>query len=236
MVRAMTFQLISSSIITCFACTCKMASRPFKSGNSTGMRRSKRPGRNKAASRLSGRFVAAKITTPEEPSNPSISLSSWFNVCSRSSLPFKPAPSRFLPMVSSSSINTIQGDFSLACLNKSRTRAAPRPTNISTNSLPAMEKNGTPASPATAFAKRVLPVPGGPTSKAPFGILAPTDLYLSGLCKKSTISSSASFASSWPATSSNVMPVCACTYTFAFDFPKLMASPPMRFESMRNNK
>ena len=29
------------------------------------------------------------------------------------------------------------------------------------------------ASPATAFASRVLPVPGGPTSSAPFGSLAP---------------------------------------------------------------
>ena len=72
-------------------------------------------------------------------------------------------------MVSISSINTIQGAFSRACLNKSRTFAAPRPTNISTNSEPEMEKKGTPASPATALAKSVLPVPGGPTSKTPFG-------------------------------------------------------------------
>ena len=32
-----------------------------------------------------------------------------------------------------------------------------------------MEKNGRPASPATALASSVLPVPGGPTSSAPFG-------------------------------------------------------------------
>ena len=36
-----------------------------------------------------------------------------------------------------------------------------------------MEKNGTLASPATALASRVLPVPGGPTSRAPLGSLAP---------------------------------------------------------------
>ena len=30
------------------------------------------------------------------------------------------------------------------------------------------------ASPATAFASSVLPVPGGPSSSTPFGILAPT--------------------------------------------------------------
>jgi hypothetical protein len=38
---------------------------------------------------------------------------------------------------------------------------------------PVTEKNGTLASPATAFARSVLPVPGLPTSKTPFGIFAP---------------------------------------------------------------
>ena len=55
------------------------------------------------------------------------------------------------------------------------------PTNISTNSEPDIEKNGTFASPATAFASMVLPVPGGPTSKTPFGIDAPTSVYFCGL-------------------------------------------------------
>ena len=54
-------------------------------------------------------------------------------------------------------------------------------TNISTNSEPDMEKNGTFASPATAFASMVLPVPGGPTSSTPFGIDAPTAVYFCGL-------------------------------------------------------
>ena len=39
------------------------------------------------------------------------------------------------------------------------------------------EKKGTPASPATAFARRVLPVPGGPTRRIPLGILAPSLTY-----------------------------------------------------------
>ncbi len=81
------------------------------------------------------------------------------------------------------------------------------PTNISTNSLPEMEKKGTLASPATALASRVLPVPGGPTSSTPLGMMAPTSVYLAGLCKKSTTSASASLASSWPATSLKVIPV-----------------------------
>ncbi len=43
-----------------------------------------------------------------------------------------------------------------------------------------MEKNGTEASPATAFASKVLPVPGGPTNKTPLGIFAPTAVKRSG--------------------------------------------------------
>jgi len=61
----------------------------------------------------------------------------------------------------------------LAFSNKSLTLEAPTPTNISTKSEPLMLKNGTPASPATALASKVLPVPGGPTKRIPLGILAP---------------------------------------------------------------
>jgi hypothetical protein len=64
----------------------------------------------------------------------------------------------------------MEGAFSFAFLNKSLTLDAPTPTNISTKSDPLIEKNGTPASPATALANNVFPVPGGPTSNAPLGI------------------------------------------------------------------
>ena len=67
-----------------------------------------------------------------------------------------------------------QGVFLRACSNMSRTRLAPTPTNISTKSEPLIEKNGTPASQATAFASIVLPVPGSPVSRHPFGIWPPT--------------------------------------------------------------
>ena len=69
----------------------------------------------------------------------------------------------------------------MASSNRSRTREAPTPTNISTKSEPDREKNGTWASPATALASRVLPVPGGPTKRAPFGSFAPIAVYLPGL-------------------------------------------------------
>ena len=130
-------------------------------------------------------------------------------------------------------MNTMQGAFSLACLNRSRTLAAPIPTNISTNSEPEMEKKGTWASPATALASKVLPVPGGPTSNTPLGSLAPMEAYLSGWWRKSTTSINASFASSWPATSAKVFPVWDSIYTLALALPKLMAlpapMPPMSF-------
>ena len=66
-----------------------------------------------------------------------------------------------------------------------------------------MLKKGTPASPATALASKVLPVPGGPKRSTPLGILAPMALYLAGLRKNSTISYNSSLASSAPDTSLN---------------------------------
>ncbi len=84
-------------------------------------------------------------------------------------------------MASTSSIKIIHGAICCACLNKSLTLEAPTPTNISTKSEPDKEKKGTFASPATAFARSVLPVPGGPTNKAPLGSFAPMRVYLPGL-------------------------------------------------------
>ncbi|MFS8023984.1 hypothetical protein Hanom_Chr16g01457951 [Helianthus anomalus] len=165
------------------------------------------PGLNNAESRMSARLVAATTMIPVFPSNPSISVKSWLSVCSLSSFP-PPIPVPLcLPTASISSTNTIHGAFSFAFLNRSRTLEAPTPTNISTNSEPEMEKKGTPASPAIALANSVFPVPGGPTRRTPFGILAPTAVNLSGFFKNSTTSMKSCFASSTPATSSNVTPV-----------------------------
>mmetsp|Transcript_30131 Transcript_30131/g.37232 ORF Transcript_30131/g.37232 Transcript_30131/m.37232 type:complete len:234 (-) Transcript_30131:340-1041(-) len=194
------------------ACTLRISRRPLTSGRSTGTRRSKRPGRRRAESRMSARLVAARTMTPELPSKPSISVRIWLSVCSRSSLPPPPMPppappARAPPIASISSINTMQGAFFLAWEKRSRTREAPTPTNISTNSEPEAEMNGTPASPATARARRVLPVPGGPSMIAPRGILAPSAEYLAGFLRNSTISVSSSFEASQPATSSKVTPV-----------------------------
>jgi hypothetical protein len=152
-------------------------------------------------------LVAPITITLVAESNPSISVRIWLSVCSRSSLPpLKPATPdvRERPIASSSSMKTIDGAFSFAPLNRSRTREAPTPTIASTNSDAANEKKGTLASPATARASSVFPVPGGPDSSTPCGIRPPSRRYRSGFRRKSTTSLSSSFASSMPATSANV--------------------------------
>ncbi len=145
--------------------------------------------------------------TPVDESKPSISVRIWLSVCSRSSLPpLKPATPdvRERPIASSSSMKMIDGAASFAFVKRSRTRDAPTPTIASTNSDAAMEKNGTFASPATARASSVLPVPGWPLRRTPCGMRAPSLRYFSGSLRKSTTSESSSFASSMPATSLKV--------------------------------
>mmetsp|Transcript_23764 Transcript_23764/g.66801 ORF Transcript_23764/g.66801 Transcript_23764/m.66801 type:complete len:453 (-) Transcript_23764:93-1451(-) len=188
--------------------TLRISTLPALSGRSTGTRRSKRPGLNKALSRMSARFVAAMTITPVFPEKPSISVRIWLRVCSRSSLDAKPPPDDLCrPMASISSMKMMHGAFFFASANKLLIRDAPTPTNISTNSEPEQEMKGTPASPATARASKVLPVPGGPSSITPLGDWAPTLSYFSGFDRKSTTSSSSSLDASQPATSSNVTPV-----------------------------
>ena len=124
----------------------------------------------------------------------------------------------------------MDGDCSLALENRSRTRLAPTPTNISTKSEPEMEKNGTPASPATALASSVLPVAGGPTSSTPRGILAPSLRKRSGSDRKSRTSLSSSTASSMPATSANLTLGRVASLVLAFVLPNCMAlllAPPI---------
>ena len=112
---------------------------------------------------------------PSVTSKPSISDSSWLSVCSRSSLETTaPAPARRWPIASISSTKMMHGARLRASANRSRTRAAPTPTNSSTKLDPVTEMNGTAASPATARASSVLPVPGGPTISTPRGATAPS--------------------------------------------------------------
>ena len=204
-------------------CTSRICSRALRSGLSTITLRSNRPGRSRAGSSTSGRFVAAITMTFVPVSKPSISLRIWLSVCSLSSWP-PPIPAPLcLPTASISSMKIMHGEFLFAFLNRSLTREAPTPTNISTNSEPDIVKNGTSASPATALASRVLPVPGGPISNTPFGIFAPIEVYFCGFFRKSTISSSSAFASFTPATLLKFVFSFSLSTIFAFDFPKPIA-------------
>jgi hypothetical protein len=179
-----------------------------------------------AGSRMSGRFVAAMRMMLSFSSKPSISTRSWLSVCSRSSWPPPmPAP-RWRPTASISSMKMMQGEFCLACSKRSRTRDAPTPTNISTKSEPEMEKKGTPASPATARARSVLPVPGGPKSSTPFGIRAPSAWNFLGFSRNSLISWSSSTASSAPATSRKEIFGESTLMRLARDLPKDMTFEP----------
>ena len=120
----------------------------------------------------------------------------------------------------------MEGEFFFACSKRSRTRDAPTPTNISTKSEPEMEKKGTPASPATARASSVLPVPGGPKSRTPLGMRAPSSLNFRGLLRNSTISASSSFSSSAPATSAKVVFLPFWTGFFMLALPNWFIFPP----------
>ena len=123
-------------------------------------------------------------------------------------------------------MKTMHGAFFLPCSNRSRTRDAPTPTNISTKSEPLIEKNGTFASPATARASSVLPVPGGPISSTPFGMRPPSFWNFCGSLRNSMISWSSSFASSTPATSLNVTFFCELDESFALLLPNDSALLP----------
>ena len=203
-----------------------MFSRPLISGAGTTTCLSKRPGRSRAGSSTSGRFVAAITIIPSLTSNPSISTSSWLSVCSRSSLPPpSPAP-RLRPTASISSMKMMHGACFFPCTNISRTRLAPTPTNISTKSDPLILKKGTAASPAIALASKVFPVPGSPISKTPLGISPPRRSNFPGSLRKSTISSSSSRDSSIPCTSPNFIGLSSVLVIRERILPKPIARLP----------
>mmetsp|Transcript_1716 Transcript_1716/g.5240 ORF Transcript_1716/g.5240 Transcript_1716/m.5240 type:complete len:211 (+) Transcript_1716:182-814(+) len=185
---AMRAKLTEEERRVVLACTRRTFSLPSLSGRGTRTTRSKRPGRVRASSRMSYLFVAAMMTIPLPwVSMPSMQASSWFNVCSPSSLRTICIPDpRLLPSASSSSKKMTQGAAFSARAKSSRTRAAPRPTNISTKSEPEAKKKGSLSRAAITRARRVFPVPGGPTSRRPLGCLAPRRRYLEGFCMIST--------------------------------------------------
>ena len=194
-----------------------MSTRPFKSGLSTIIRLSKRPGRKSAGSSTSGRLVAASNSRPLFVSNPSISARSWFSVCSRSSL-LPMALSRLLPIASISSINTIHGAICCACLNRSRTRDAPTPhTSLQTQNLKGEERHLRFS--CNCFGKQRLTCSRRSHQQAHLWQFCSDSGIFARIMQKIYDFLQGFFASSSPATSWNVTPVCFSTYTLALLFP-----------------
>ena len=90
-----------------------------------------------------------------------------------------------------------------------------------------MLKNGTPASPATALASKVLPVPGGPSKRTPAGIRAPSLVNRFGSFRNSTTSTNSCFSSSAPATSENRTLISSLLAALALLRPKLIGFRPL---------
>mmetsp|Transcript_71849 Transcript_71849/g.150118 ORF Transcript_71849/g.150118 Transcript_71849/m.150118 type:complete len:247 (-) Transcript_71849:637-1377(-) len=158
----------------------KISVLPSRSGTPNSTRRSMRPGRSSAGSRVSGRLVAISTLTLPRASKPS----SWFTISSivRCTSLSPPAPSSNLapPMASTSSKKTMQAFLERAIWNNSRTILAPSPTYFWTSSLPMTRIKHASVLFATARAERVFPVPGGPYKRIPLGGSIPRATNFSG--------------------------------------------------------
>ena len=127
---------------------------------------------------MSGLLVAAITTTSFMLSKPSISVRIWFTTLSVA------CESLLAPLfgarLSISSKKIIEGEFCLAFWNIFLTAFSDSPTHFEINSGPLIQIKLALLSVATALANKVLPVPGGPYNKIPFGGLIPILVNLSG--------------------------------------------------------
>uniref|UniRef100_A0A8W7PK53 Uncharacterized protein n=1 Tax=Anopheles coluzzii TaxID=1518534 RepID=A0A8W7PK53_ANOCL len=175
----------------------KISSLAAASGSRTYTIRSRRPGRIRARSIRSGRFVAATIRTSFSTLTPSISVSSWASTRSFTELP--DSADRSPPIASISSKNMIDGATCRARRNRSRTARSDSPTHMENSSEPLMERKLRRLSVAIAFAIIVFEQPGGPNISRPRGGLMPSRSNSSGWWMgQSMIWRSFSFSSSWP--------------------------------------
>uniref|UniRef100_A0A2M3ZKK8 Uncharacterized protein n=1 Tax=Anopheles braziliensis TaxID=58242 RepID=A0A2M3ZKK8_9DIPT len=170
-----------------------MCVRPSRSGKPNSTFRSNRPGRIRAGSSVSGRFVAISTLMLPRGSKPS----SWLinsNIVRCTSLsPPAPSSNRAPPIASISSKNIRQAFFERAISNSSRTIRAPSPTYFCTSSEPITRMKHASVRLATARAHSVLPVPGGPNSSTPFGGSIPRFTNFSG-CSSGVSTTSRSFS------------------------------------------
>mmetsp|Transcript_20339 Transcript_20339/g.63974 ORF Transcript_20339/g.63974 Transcript_20339/m.63974 type:complete len:213 (+) Transcript_20339:69-707(+) len=139
-----------------------MSTRDWAVGFGNSILRSMRPGRKRAESRMSMRFVAMMTLMFWVGSKPSSWLSSSSIVRPTSESPPSPPSPLLDPMESTSSMKMMDGAASRAMTNNSRTMREPSPMYFWTSSAPDTRTNVQSVWCATALARSVLPVPGGP--------------------------------------------------------------------------
>merc|ERR1719516_948413 len=193
---------MSFSTLMDLAWILKMLALPSRSGRENSTLRSRRPGLMRAGSRVSGLLVAINTLIFPRGSKPSNWLINSNMVLWTSLSP--PAPSSNLapPTASISSKKIRQAFFVLAISNNSLTILAPSPTYFCTSSDPITLMKHASVLLATARAHKVLPVPGGPYRRTPFGGSIPRLTKRSGWRRGvSTTSLSFSICSLQPPTS-----------------------------------
>mmetsp|Transcript_3192 Transcript_3192/g.9950 ORF Transcript_3192/g.9950 Transcript_3192/m.9950 type:complete len:221 (-) Transcript_3192:458-1120(-) len=167
----------------------RMSRRASSFGLGNSILRSMRPGRSSAESRMSMRFVAITTLIWLVASKPSSWLSSSSMVRWTSESP-PPSPSwRWPPMESISSMKMMEGACSRAMTKSSRTIREPSPMYFWTSSDPETRMKVQSVWCATARARRVLPVPGGPYMSTPLGWAMPSDSNSSGCLIGSSMTS-----------------------------------------------
>lgn len=188
---------ISKSTASCFTrlrCTSRIALRPSRSGSSIWIRRSKRRAQQCLVEALgtvrSGQdHHALAAVKPVHLGQQLVERLLALVVAADGRIP---ALADGVDLVDEDDAGSL-----LAGLTEEVTHLGRTHTDEHLHELRARNgENGTLASPATARAMSVLPVPGGPTSRAPLGSEAPISAYLEGSCRKSTISRRVSLASS----------------------------------------
>mmetsp|Transcript_6488 Transcript_6488/g.21673 ORF Transcript_6488/g.21673 Transcript_6488/m.21673 type:complete len:510 (-) Transcript_6488:737-2266(-) len=205
---------IISSVKSCLIvpkCDFKISNLCCGSGAFTSSSRSNLPGRLSPTSTASGLFVVAKTTMPSRlttlPSKISVNAATARVFKCDSSPPSPELPPEFWTFsplegqsASSSSIKTIAGFAFAAARKTSRMASSVSPTTEPTSSGPSTTKSVAFDVSAACRAKSVLPVPGGPQSKAPRGGATPHFLKRSALTSGSvTISFNATMCDSHPA-------------------------------------
>mmetsp|Transcript_16866 Transcript_16866/g.58698 ORF Transcript_16866/g.58698 Transcript_16866/m.58698 type:complete len:253 (+) Transcript_16866:474-1232(+) len=212
-----------------------MASRVAASGRSTRILRGIR--RRTASSRSKGRFVEPMTTTrsPDvrRPSHSCISV-----VFTDVSVPWAVSSpdSREARRESISSMKMTQGANLRASANTAFAFFSDSPSHLSSIVEASTARNAAPPSVATAFARSVLPVPGGPNRSTPLTAPAATpSAYSSGYLSGNVMASrSAAFAWSRPPMESNVTLTSdgwttCCTSAFScFPAASVAASPAGR--------